>query len=218
MKRIVCIFMAAITFALCFALWSCEGAFSPKETKTQTKTQNKTETKPATIVGTWTMTIPGVKLLFSGDEWDTDGHDWKGDINLSLAFYDSGSLVLGLNKSDTREFIKNNLVEINALFGYTMEEVMKEGQFETEDEVIDAMLSTFTSANKNGKYTYSDGVLSTELVSLTHTHGKDEKEVPSEIKVEVTGDKLTFTEYVTDGGDNNLFDADILPLTFSRHG
>lgn len=215
MKKTVCILMATVMFALCFALCSCSKAEAPKETAGK---ETVKETEPATVVGTWTTVVAGEEFLFPGDRWDTDSREWSGDIKLSLAFYDSGTVVLGLAKGDVRDFIANNLEAVNAMFDYTIEEVMEEGKFESEDDLIDALIDTFASLNKTGKYTYEDGVVSTELVSVTHTHGKDEEEeTASEIAVEVTANTLTFTGYVTDGGDNNLFDADALPLSFSRY-
>ncbi len=221
MKRIVCVFMALVMLVFCFAFVSCsktgeEGNPASDNTgKTNSDTPRKAELSD--VVGTWTTDVPAAQFIFPGDKWDTESYEWSGDVHLSLVMTREGGVILGLRKSDVRNFVKDNLTAALAMFDYTLEFIMKEGNYGTEDEVVDAMVDTFTSLNKTGKFTCSGGVMTTELVSSAHDHSNDEEEeVLSKINVEVSGDTITFRDYVEEGGEHALFDPAVLPITFTK--
>ena len=228
MKKAVSVLMALVMVALCFALFSCSNSGkSDAEASGGAGTTDSGDPKIyaskraelSDVVGTWSMRINGEKLLFAGG--DTSGAQWSGDIKVSLAFYEEGRLVVGLNKSETREFIKNNFEAAVAMYDLSVDELMEEGHYESEDEAIDSMLDSFTYLNKNGTFTISNGVMTTELISTTHTHSHghdEEEEALSEIRVDVRGDTLIFREYVEEGGDNAMFNPVLLPLEFKKSG
>ncbi len=59
--------------------------------------------------------------------------------------------------------------------------------------------------------------MTTELFSVVHDHSNEEgEEVLSKISVEVSGDTITFKEYVEEGGEHALFDPAVLPITFTK--
>lgn len=221
MKRIVCAAMALVMLVLSFALVSCSNTgkegnpASDNTDKTIADTPRKAELSD--VVGTWSTDVPAVQFIFPGDKWDTASYEWSGDLHLSIVLNKEGGVILGLRKSDVRDFVKENLTAALAMFDYTLEFIMKEGNYGTEDEVVDAMVDTFTSLNKTGKFTCSDGVMTTELVSIAHDHSNEEgEEVLSKISVEVSGDTITFKEYVEEGGEHALFDPAVLPITFTK--
>ena len=214
MKKIVSALLALVMLALCFALFSCS-----KRTVAPTDTGDPgSDAAPLSVVGTWTADVSARDFLFPSEQWDTASREWNDNtVKLSLQFTGTGKLILGLKKDDVRTFVKNNLEAANAMFGYTVEEVMKEGSYENEDALIDDMIdSAFSSLNKNGSFTYSDGVLKTELIALTHSHGDEDEDPRSEIKVETDGKTLTFTEYLNESEDNELFNRNVLPITFEK--
>ena len=227
MKKTVCAVMAVVMLVLCVALYSCKngtepaGSASGAETEPAVGTGENTEidAAPESVTGTWTAEVSAVGFLFPGDEWDTGSRTWEDStIKLSLSLSESGTVILGLNKSETRDFVSKNLESVVAMFDYTLEEVKEEGKYETDDDVVDALIDTFTSLNKTGNYTYEDGILKTELVSLAHTHGKeDAEEIPAEIKVTGNAEKLTFTEYAVESDEHGLFNKNVLPVTFERY-
>ena len=222
MKKTVCAVLALVMLALCFTLVSCSGGKSGTGETKPAETEGYTPNGPiavGTVIGTWTADVPAATFLFPGDRWDTESCEWTdGTIHLSLVFYEAGSLVLGLRKSDVKDFILNNFESAVAMFGYTVEEVMTEGHYETTEAAADDMIEQFTSLNKNGKFTVSGDVMTIELVSTTHSHGKEEEkeEVLSEIKFKLQGDTLTFTGYAEESEEHNLFDPAVLPLTFRK--
>ncbi|MBR3424410.1 MAG: hypothetical protein IKG80_07980, partial [Clostridia bacterium] len=184
MKKVVCAVTAVVMLALCFALYSCEKQTVSTEPQ-ESEIINPKNTTPASVVGTWTTKVSAAGFLFPKENWDSGSREWiDNEISLSLYFSEGGTIVLGLSKPDVREFLKNNVEAANAMYGYTVEEAMEEGKFETEDEMVEAMIDGFTYLNKTGTYTFSNGVLKTELISTAHTHGKDDaEEVPAEIRV-----------------------------------
>ncbi|MBQ6262799.1 MAG: hypothetical protein IJK58_04720 [Clostridia bacterium] len=217
MKKIVCAVMAAVMLALCFSLYSCKKQtliIEPPEPLTPTPAAST----PDSVVGIWTTTVSALKFLFPKNKWDTDSREWKdSEITLSINFSDSGSFILGLSKPEVREFLKNNVESANAMFGYTLEEAMEEGKYESVDALVEDMVNAFTSLNKNGTYTYSNGILKTEVVSTTHTHGaEEEEEVPAEIRMAGNSDQLIFTEYVVESDEHGLFNESVLPLAFDK--
>ena len=217
MKKILCAVMAVVMLALCFSLYSCKKQsliIEPPEPLTPTPAAST----PDSVVGTWTAKVSAAGFLFPEEDWDSESRDWNdNEITLSLNFSEGGTMVLGLSKPAVEEFIKNNIEAVNAMYGYTNEEAMKEGLFETEDEMAEAMVDGFAYLNKNGTYTYSNGILKTELISTGHTHGKGgEEEVPAELKVTGDADELTFTEYVVESDEHGIFEKAVLPLTFTK--
>ena len=222
MKKIVCAVTAIVMLVLCAALFSCgKNKTVPIEPPKGGGTGTDGNFDPGPVLGTWTAEVSARDFLFPSDEWDTASREWNDStVKLSLQFNDKGKLILGLEKDDVRTFVKNNLESANAMFGYTVEEVMEEGKYESEDALIDDMIdSAFATLNKNGEYTYSDGVLKTELIVLTHSHSKgdEDEDPPSEIKVETDANTLTFTEYLNESEDNELFNRNVLPITFEKH-
>ena len=218
MKKTVCAVMAIVMLVTCFSLFSCGKKKVAIEPPKGGETEPRKNFDPGPVRGSWTASVSAVDFLFPGDEWDTGSQTWNdSEIKLSLQFTEGGTVVFGLSKTETRAFTANNLEAINALFGYTLEEVKEEGNYETDEDVVEALLDTFASLNKTGKYTYEDGIITTELISTAHTHGEDEEETPARIKVTVTADRLTFTEYAVESEEHGLFSKDVLPITFDRY-
>ena len=159
MKKIVCAVTAIVMLVLCAALFSCgKNKTVPIEPPKGGGTGTGGNFDPGPVLGTWTAEVSARDFLFPSDEWDTASREWNDStVKLSLQFTETGKLVLGLKRDDVRTFVKNNLESANAMFGYTVEEVMEEGKYESEDALIDDMIdSAFATLNKNGEYTYSE--------------------------------------------------------------
>ena len=163
MKKIVCFLMAIVMLVLCAALFSCgKKKTVPIEPPKGGGVETGGNFDPGPVLGTWTAEVSARDFLFPSEEWDTASREWNDNtVKLSLQLTDKGKLTLGLKKDDVRTFVKNNLESANAMFGYTVEEVMEEGKYESEDALIDDMIDSADVfiANNSGEGVYDDELL-----------------------------------------------------------
>ena len=167
------------------------------------------------IVGKWAAKLDFEKALAASGEEAAQaisalGADLSGySVDLNVEFKEDGKYTASVDKDQLKEVMRemmNGLLDtLVSQMGISIDDYLQMAGYSSVDEALDAMMEqsgdSLNGMSAEGDYTYENGTL---------------KLGNSEIKAEVAGNKLTFTEIVKEGDSAQMFPKALLPLVFDR--
>lgn len=164
------------------------------------------------IVGKWKTTIDFEKVMSaSGSEaaalFDKSLLEGK-TVDLSVEFADDGKYTVDFDKAQVKDIMLSvmepMLTSVAEAYGMSLDDVLKAQGVSSIEEMVDAQMSGEDGEDtyhKTGEYKYEEGKLTLEN---------------SEVKLELSGDTLKFTEIIKSDEDDAMLSDALLPLVFTR--
>ena len=166
------------------------------------------------IVGKWKATISFDKAIAAAGEEAAQamsalGADLSGySVDLNVEFKDNGKYVATVDEDQVKSVMKEmmgGLIEnLVSSMGMSMDDYLQQAGYSSIDDAVDAALEQSEESGIGGT---KEGEYKLEGDKLTLGENV--------IKVELSGDKLSFVE-IESGEDNELIAKAMLPLDFIR--